>query len=203
MQILSKRIRLMPPSNIIDDHTLYGSKGQTWNEEFVSYMKAMVTHPVYGGMPDAVKEDGKIQWEAPSNRSAGQYQFTHIKRREWWNAKARSLGIDTSKDQWISRTAKLIHPTGEKPCKRCGTIMKIAYVYPQANLIKRFKKKFGNDFEVSILEPISNIIQRAYNIYPDRLIASLKELLKSSSLEVPEYNDIDEIIYWIENDLVR
>ena len=73
---------------IIDDPAAYGSKGQTWHEKFVVYMFDIVTHPVYAGMPDAIKEDGKIQWEAPSNRKSGKFQHTHHLRRDWWRAKA-------------------------------------------------------------------------------------------------------------------
>jgi transcriptional regulator with XRE-family HTH domain len=56
---------------------------------------------IYEGMPDAVKDDGKIQWEAPSNRSGGRYQNTHHVRRDWWRNKAESIGIDVNAGQWI------------------------------------------------------------------------------------------------------
>ncbi len=121
----------MESADIIGDPNQYGSKGQTWHPEFVAYMMEIVTHPAYANMPDAIKNDGKIQWEAPSNRSGGLYQFTHNKRREWWREKATQIGIDSSMDQWISRTAKEIHPTGENPWKRCGNVMKIQNVYPK------------------------------------------------------------------------
>src|SRR5690606_16714388 len=112
----------------------YGSKGQEWHPEFVKYMVEIVTHPTYAGMPDAIKDDGKIQWEAPSNRKSGKYKDTHHKRREWWRKKAETIGIDSNSNQWISETAKKIHPTGEKPCKRCGTRMFISYAYPNGQL---------------------------------------------------------------------
>ncbi|MGB1158808.1 MAG: Alw26I/Eco31I/Esp3I family type II restriction endonuclease [Porticoccaceae bacterium] len=193
----------MEHSEIIDDPSQYGSKGQSWASEFVAYMKAIVTHPTYNGMPDAIKDDGKIQWEAPSNRSSGQYQFTHNKRRDWWKAKAESLGIDTTKDQWISKTAKQIHPTGEKPCKRCGEIMKIAYVYPQANLVKRFKKHLGEDFEISTMEPIHDVVQRAYDLLPEKFLSSFKKLFATKDSVVPEIGDnIDEIFSWLDDEYI-
>ena len=87
----------------ISDNPLdYGSKGEKWSEEFVLYIKQIATHSVYAGMPDAIKEDGKIQWEAPSNRSSGKYQFTHQKRRQWWQDKAKSVGIDYNTDRQYS-----------------------------------------------------------------------------------------------------
>jgi Alw26I/Eco31I/Esp3I family type II restriction endonuclease len=193
----------MDYKDIVDDPAEYGSKGQSWATEFVEYMKAIITHPMYKGMPDAIKDDGKIQWEAPSNRSAGKYQFTHDKRRDWWKNKAESIGIDTSKDQWISKTAKRIHPTGEKPCKRCGKIMIIAYIYPQTYLIKRFKKQFGDKFNISMLEPIHDVIQRAYDLSPKMLFSSLRNLLYTKNIEIPEFNgDIDEVFSWINNEYI-
>jgi len=75
----------------VDD---YGSKGQSWHTSFIAYMKKIVTHPNYLGMPDAIKEDGKIQWEAPSNRQSGKFKDTHHKRRDWWRKKSQEIGID-------------------------------------------------------------------------------------------------------------
>src|SRR3569623_1240296 len=142
------------PKKILDEPASYGSNGQSWNATFVKYMKFIVLHPNYAGMPDAVKDDGKIQWEAPSNRGGGQYKDTHHRRRDWWRAKAAEIGIDDRKDKWISRTAKAIHPCGEKPCKRCGRVLRIAYVYPSATLVRRCIAEFGNALGPEPLEAI-------------------------------------------------
>lgn len=189
--------------NIIDNPSDYGAKGQVWAPEFVDYMKAIVTHPTYADMPDAIKYDGKIQWEAPSNRSGGQYQYTHDKRRDWWRAKAKSIGIDISQDKWISRTAKLIHPTGEKPCKRCGRIMRIAYVYPQSKLIKRIEKYFGGDFEFSAFEPITDILQKIYDVYGDSIFKFLDAILGTKDLKIPDFEgNFQLLLSWIENEYI-
>lgn len=185
---------------ISEDPTDYGSKGESWAPEFVKYMKAIVTHPVYNGMPDAIKEDGKIQWEAPSNRSGGKYQFTYQKRLEWWQNKAQEVGININSDKWISKTAKLIHPTGEKPCKRCGQTLRIAYSYPKKNLIKRIQKKFGEDFEVSPLETITEVVQKAIDLFGNECIPSFREILKTSHIEVPDFGeDSDSLLLWLED----
>jgi Alw26I/Eco31I/Esp3I family type II restriction endonuclease len=190
-------------ANISEDPEDYGSKGQNWSEEFVKYMKSIVTHPAYAKMPDAVKDDGKIQWEAPSNRSGGKYQYTHQKRRVWWQNKAKEIGVDTNADKWISRTAKTIHPTGEKPCKRCGHVLRLAYVYPQKNLVKRLKNKFGDDFEVSPIEPIDEIIQIAVDVFGDNAIDDFAKLLSAKYLKVPEFgNDLEAFLAWIEDEYV-
>lgn len=181
----------------------YGSKGERWSTEFVKYMKAIVTHPVYANMPDAVNEEGKIQWEAPSNRSGGKYQHTHQRRRTWWQAKAEEIGININVDQWISRTAKTIHPTGEKPCKRCGQILRIGYAYPKAGLMLRLRKHFGEEFSVSPLETIDAIVQRAFDIHGTRVINEFSKILSTSSILVPEFGDkLDALMAWIEDEYI-
>lgn len=188
---------------ISEDPADYGSKGENWALEFVKYMKAVVSHPVYKGMPDAIKDDGKVQWEAPSNRSGGKYQFTHQKRREWWQNKAQEVGIDINSDKWISKTAKLIHPTGEKPCKRCGQTLRIPYCYPKKNLIKRIHKKFGEDFEVSALETIIEIVQKALDLFGNECIVSFRCILKTSHIDVPNFeNDSDALLLWLEDEYI-
>jgi Alw26I/Eco31I/Esp3I family type II restriction endonuclease len=188
---------------ISEDPSDYGSKGENWALEFVKYMKAIVSHPVYSGMPDAVNEDGKIQWEAPSNRSGGKYQFTHQKRRQWWQNKAKELGIDITTDKWISRTAKLIHPTGEKPCKRCGLTLRLAYAYPKKTLIRRIINEFGEDFEVSPLETLSEIAQKAIDLFGVSCILSFQSILETSSINVPDFNsNVDLFLLWIEDEYI-
>jgi len=188
---------------VSEDPEDYGSKGERWSVEFVKYMKAIVTHPVYANMPDAVNDDGKIQWEAPSNRSGGKYQHTHQKRRAWWQAKASEIGIDIQLDKWISRTAKTIHPTREKPCKRCGLILRITYAYPKARLMLRLKRHFGKDFSVSPLETIDEIIQRALDIHGEKTINEFSTILSTTSIKVPEFGDnADALMAWIEDEYI-
>lgn len=188
---------------IADSPAKYGSKGQSWATGFVRYMTFVVSHKNYAKMPDAIKEDGMIQWEAPSNRSAGLYQFTHNKRKDWWKEKAKSIGIDTTQDQWISRTAKRIHPTGKKPCKRCGKVMEIAYVYPGARLIRRFEKHFDAGFETSLTRPIYDVLRDAADKDKGILFESIGAILATKNIVVPDFDaDIEKLISWIEKEYV-
>lgn len=180
----------------------YGSKGQGWAAEFVEYMVKIVSHPVYADMPDAIKEDGKIQWEAPSNRGGGTYQFTYNKRLEWWKRKAQSIGIDITQNQWISRTAKAIHPTKEKPCKRCGKTMKLGYYYPSSNLINRFKSHYGENFEILATESIITVVDRAYALEGDRLFQRFPALFASKNITIPIPLNIFEATAWLENEYI-
>lgn len=190
---------LLNPSKIDDDPASYGSKGQSWNTEFVEYMRFIVLHPNYAGMPDAIKEDGKIQWEAPSNRGGGMYKDTHHRRRDWWRAKAAQIGIDVREDKWISRTAKTIHPTGEKPCKRCGRVLRIAYVYPSATLIKRCIKEFGESLAPDSLEAIGDYVQRLVDACGTSVLRKLPTLLATKTSVPPDHGEqIDRWLEWLE-----
>lgn len=111
------------------------------HEKFVEYQNRIAVHPNYQGMPDLWNSDGSIQWEAPSNRApSSRHAETHVKRLEWWRKRAMQEGISISEEHWISKTAKKIHPTGEKPCKVCGHLMKISYVYPTCRALNRLNK---------------------------------------------------------------
>lgn len=181
---------------MITDPLQYGNKGQEWNEVFVDYMASIVSNLAYTNMPDAIKDDGKIQWEAPSNRKGGKYKDTHHKRRSWWKEKATAMGIDINQDKWISRTAKLIHPTGNKPCKRCGRVMQIAYIYPSSMLIKRIQKEFP-EYEVNKLSTIPEVLDGIHGIYPNAT-GKFRKLLKTAQPPVPELgNDIESWKEWV------
>jgi Alw26I/Eco31I/Esp3I family type II restriction endonuclease len=108
----------------------YGDKRRPWNTAFVEYMNMIVDHPNYAGMPGARDDTGKIDWTIPSNRPRGSKNWDgNARRRAWWEARARSLEI-AIEGQWLSKTAKAIHPTKTKPCQTCGRVMELSYVYP-------------------------------------------------------------------------
>jgi Alw26I/Eco31I/Esp3I family type II restriction endonuclease len=181
--------------NIDADPKSYGSKGQSWNSTFVEYMKAIVEHPNYAGMPDAVKPDGKIQWEAPSNRGGGLYKDTHHKRRDWWRTKAAAIGLSGQEDKWISRVAKTIHPTGEKPCKRCGQVLRIAYVYPSGMLVSRARKAFGAGLEPDALEEIGDYIRRLVDVQGALALRLLPSLLRTKTINPPDLGE--DLVAWL------
>lgn len=180
-------------SPINGNPAIYGSKGQNWHANFVAYMVGIVNHSTYADMPDAVKPDGKIQWEAPSNRKSGEYQHTHQKRRDWWANKATAIGISPKSDKWISQTAKRIHPFGNKPCKFCGNYMRIAYCYPNGFLIRRVKAIF-QDYKVDKLMEVSALVTDLFEIYGDPSFAKFYNLFKGEAITIP--TDLDSVIKW-------
>lgn len=157
-------------------------------EEFGKYAQSIVSHPNYSGMPDVIGSKGQIQWEAPSNRSSGEFQYTHQRRLEWWRAKAKTFGIDPYKDKvWISRTAKEIHPFKKKPCKSCGQWLSIEYVYPAANLIRRLRAlpAIPNSFEFSPTEDIQPLLTRIVETCGADILLEMPQVLSTSHVKVP------------------
>lgn len=181
---------------------LIGFRGQAPHDVFQEYMESVVNDPVFAGMPDAHYDDGRIQWEAPSNRTSGKFKDSHQKRRDWWAEKANSLGIDTAGENWISRVAKQIHPTKEKPCKKCGQIMEIRYVYLGAHLLNRVEKLsfVSREFELSQIEDIYSLLARLSDEYGDQAVASFPEILKTK--EGPDSLALEDWLEWINTHFV-
>ncbi len=98
-------------------------KTRKWNKAFLKYMDFIIKHPNYADMPFLYKKDGSIRWVASAKSTIGRA------RMAWWDKKRKELGIK-KEGPWISKVARKIHPTGEKPCQICGKMMKLDYVYP-------------------------------------------------------------------------
>lgn len=176
------------------------------NEIFLQYEEEIVNDPVYAGMPDLRHDDGTIQWEAPSNRGSGVFQFSHDKRYQWWINKASEVGINTSEDKWISKVAKKIHPTKLHPCKVCGRIMDIRYCYLSANFMKRVKKLPFYDEQVNMDEitHITDFIASFTDTYGDKAYDALPELLKCSQVKsIPTLpHDLSSWTDWINSEYI-
>jgi len=175
------------------------------HENFIAYQEEIVSSPVYEGMPDLRYEDGSIQWEAPSNRSGGQFRDSYDKRLQWWKTKAESIGISTHENQWISKTAKTIHPTKVRPCKKCGRYLDIRYCFLSANFIKRVKKLtyFRNTIELDYLTSIFDFVPQFIDQYKEKAIHDLPMLLCCKQVpDVPALNTLEEWKCWIENEYI-
>lgn len=175
-------------------------------EAFLQYEEEIVNNPAYAGMPDARRADGSIQWEAPSNRSEGQFQFTHDKRYKWWMNKAAEVGISTNEDKWISKVTKKIHPTKQHPCKVCGRIMDIRYCYLSSNFIKRVKKLpfYNNDLDFNELTHIIDFITTFVDTYGNEAYAALPQLLKCTQFKnIPKLtNSLSVWTNWINQEYI-
>lgn len=176
------------------------------NEAFLQYEEEIVNHPAYAGMPDLRHDDGTIQWEAPSNRGAGVFQFSHDKRYQWWVEKAAQIGISTEEDKWISKVAKTIHPTKLHPCKVCGRVMDIRYCYLSSNFMKRVQKLpfFDDAVEMEEVTHILDFIAAFIDTYGDSAYEAIPGLLKCTQVkDIPVLpHDLDAWTSWIENNYI-
>ncbi len=176
------------------------------NEAFLQYEEEIANHPAYAGMPDLRHDDGTIQWEAPSNRRAGVFQFSHDKRYQWWSEKAAEIGISTDENKWISKVAKTIHPTKLHPCKVCGRIMDIRYCYPSLNFMKRVQKLSFYDGSVKIEKEthILDFVIAFVDTYGDVAYDSLPGLLRCKQVkEIPSLpHDLSSWTSWIEQSYI-
>ncbi len=171
------------------------------HENFLAYQEEIVASPVYADMPDLRYEDGSIQWEAPSNRKGGQFRDSHNKRLQWWKEKAKSEGISILENQWISKTAKLIHPTKRKPCKKCGQYLDIRYCYFSDNLIKKVRKLpyFKDEIALTYLTNIFDFIPQFIETYGDHALVDLPKLLACKQFPQIQYlKTVEGWIDWVE-----
>ena len=176
------------------------------NEAFLQYEEEIANNPTYSGMPDLRHEDGTIQWEAPSNRGSGVFQFSHDKRYEWWIKKAAEVGINTDENQWISKVAKKIHPTKLHPCKVCGRVMDIRYCYLSSNFMKRVKKLpfYDESIEMDEITHILDFVSSFVDTYGNKAFEALPNLLKCSQVNnIPSLpNELSAWTKWIEHDYI-
>ncbi len=185
--------------------TGYGGRGRPWHPDFIAYMSVIANHPSYRGMPDAFVDGGRIQWEAPSNRKSGRFKDTHVKRLRWWQAKAKEIGDDPNSPRWISRTARAIHPTKEKPCKMCGRVLSIRYLYPRKSLFDRIRKLsyIGTDYSLEALVPITDIVRQLVQDSGDQILRDLPALLRTSSITPPQLKaDLATWLSWLEKEYI-
>jgi len=170
---------------------------------FIEYMKFIVMHDNFRGMPDAYCISGDVQWATPSNRNSGKFKDSHRKREIWWRRKAMQLSIAIDEgNAWKNRTAKLNHPTKMKPCVICGKIMDLRYSYANKNLIKRIQQLsyFNDSFNIEYPEHILTLVRRLFEAYGDKILEDLPKLLRTSSIEIPEIEPtLENWLNWIED----
>ena len=140
----------------------------------------------YAGMPCTIDDAGKIDWTIPSNRPRGSKNWDgNARRREWWRAKAEEVGVPL-KGHWLSKTAKAIHPLGEKPCQPCGRVMKLSYVYPTTRLVRRLNRYLPDDalLEQADLLDIYEVADHLVRELGERsAVAALNEIFQALDAE--------------------
>lgn len=146
-----------------------GRKKRNWHPDFIEYMKIIANHPNYKGMPQAFNMDNSINWVTAASSSLGK------ERMKWWENERKKQGISPEKGS-LQKTAKAIHPFGEKPCQICGKKFSLSYIYPTKNLLKKIQKIFKIKF--SELDDIDKIIRELQIQNGTTLLDKLRILFK-------------------------
>lgn len=133
--------------------------------DYLEYQKTIANHPAYAGMPGAFREDGSVLWQTSSGRTTAFFEF-YERRFKWWVAKADALGLPGSgkENDRFTNAARLIHPTGLRPCLVCGAARDVGYYYANSALAKR-TNKIAKILTIQRAAPIDEVI--------DALVAAL------------------------------
>lgn len=110
-----------------------------WHPRFLHYMKTIVAHPNYQGLPIETKADGTLRWIASARSEIGQARIA------WCEEKAEKLGIPIRAGVY-AEVMLAIHPTKWKVCQTCGREMSLYYHYPNANFLRSLNGTFGTAF---------------------------------------------------------
>lgn len=119
-----------------------------WHPDFINYMKQIIAHPHYNGLPVTIRDDGSCNWIAPAKSEMGEA------RKQWAINKGHELGIDMTYGSYAD-VMLYIHPFKEKPCQICGTKMSLYYYYPNSLFLNNLNKKFDTNY--STCDHIFNI----------------------------------------------
>jgi Alw26I/Eco31I/Esp3I family type II restriction endonuclease len=137
--------RKPPHLPALDAVRRHGDQRRAWSKAFLEYAYTLVEQHAYFGMPCTRDDEGKLDWTIPTGRSPGSKNWDgNVRRRAWWEAKARGLGIPIE-GKWISQAAKRIHPWGWKPCQTCGRWMRLSYAYPSWRTVAALNRWLPED----------------------------------------------------------
>jgi type II restriction endonuclease, Alw26I/Eco31I/Esp3I family len=138
----------------------YGRGKFETNPRYIAYMKMIVNHPNYAGMPNAVSPDGRINWQVSSGKTTSFYEY-YLRRRAWWIAQADALGLSGKEDEnhRFTTAARMIHPTGYRTCRLCGEDFNVGYFYLNYAFCMKLKKDFPQ-LDVAKEQPIDDVIEQ-------------------------------------------
>ena len=164
----------------------YGRGTYEAHPKYIEYMEMIVNHQAYAGMPGARDESGRVRWQVSSGKTTSFYQY-YVARERWWASKADSLGLPGKgkEQERFSISARMIHPTGLRPCRLCGEDWRVGYFYLNALLAKRFGA-LAPGATFAKMESISIALPKLVELVP---LASLQEELHSLFPERRQYFD--------------
>lgn len=123
-------------------------------------MESVVKHPNFAGMPNAVGPDGRINWQVSSGQSTSFYAY-YPARFQWWTDKADSLGLpgEGNEQDRFTVAARLINPTGYRPCRLCGETRNVGYFYLSHLGVRAFTRLAPNG-EFSKMMAVSAVLSQ-------------------------------------------
>lgn len=138
----------------------YGRGKFEAHENYIRYMRMIVEHPNFEGMPNATSPDGRINWQVSSGKKTSFYK-DYLARKTWWENKADELGVEGTGDEGgrFTVTARLNHPTGYRACRLCGEEFNVGYFYINHNFAIKLKKDFPS-LDIAKAQPIDDIIDQ-------------------------------------------
>lgn len=137
----------------------YGRGKFTASKQYIDYMSRIVKNPTYANIPNAVSENGRINWQVSSGKTTSFYKFYEA-RFKWWATKADENAIKGTgnSDDRFSIAARVMHPTGYRPCRLCGKEYNVGYFYANSLLAKQVSKILGEEGLVEKAAPISFVL---------------------------------------------
>jgi Alw26I/Eco31I/Esp3I family type II restriction endonuclease len=160
----------------------YGRGTFTAHPAYIEYMNMVVQHPNFAGMPNAIGGDGRINWQVSSGKSTSFYK-DYLARRDWWIAKADALGLPGTENgqERFTLAARLINPTGYRPCRLCGEARNVGYFYLSFQGVRAFHRVAPN-ISLRKLMPVTEALDsmtseqrdRVAALFPDRAAAFAK-----------------------------
>ena len=162
----------------------YGRGKFEAHENYIKYMEETVRSKAYEGMPNAISEDGRVNWQVSSGKTTSFYDY-YPKRFEWWVKKADELGLlgKGNSHSRFSIAARLIHPTGRRPCRLCGKYLYVGYMYVNDRLANKLNKIVGYELfqkNQEITEVCKTLLKR---LGKDEYLRIMKGLFKKRCQE--------------------
>lgn len=160
---------------------VYGRGKFKAHPNYIHYMAAIINHPNFKGMPNAVSKNDKINWQVSSGKSTSFYKY-YLERFAWWVKKANDSKVPGTgnSDDRFSITARLINPTGYRPCRLCGKSQNVGYFYLNHTITlflnkdtktSLFSKKMPIDEAIKILRGIKSeneVAEYLLKLFPER-----------------------------------
>lgn len=155
----------------------YGRGTFDAHPDYVKYMRDIVEDPAFEGMPNAVSDDGHINWQVSSGQSTSFFKY-YVARRDWWQSKCAEEGVPYGpggNSDAFTIVARRIHPTGYRPCRLCGDLYNVGYFYLNHALAARLNKMVGaprfhktQAIDVALLDVEPRHMEKIAKLFPER-----------------------------------